>query len=372
MSYRHRHRRLGLSGLGTLALALFTACTGQGDLTAPTAKAQANVNRQAGTYTLVNVPPPAGCKWASTVSGAASSINSGGSVVGWGLSSCDPFSQVESFIWLGGTTSSLILPQASGWGAMAMGISDDYKVAGRDSRGLNLVYWATPSSTPVTPRLPPNQDFFAFGGIDNQGNVAVTLFDEISGFQQAYTWSLARGFRKLPDYGQGSVAYGMNISGIIVGGAGFNGSTGSVYWDTNGNLHNMIGIAGAGWTEAIGIAQNGQTAQWSSPGACLPRLGCGGIHVNIGSYNSYFFKPLVDFVTYPRAINGFGQVVGTRVDASGSIRGAVIDPKYGGTVLPLVGSVSEAFGVNDCGTITGYTQFPNQVTQAVIWTRACN
>ena len=152
----------------------------------------------------------------------------------------------------------------------------------------------------------------------------------------------------------GTIAFGINASGFIVGGYGVGSITahGFLYNPNNGTYTTIDDPLGVGRTTAFGINATGQIV-----GVYLdPMLVMHGFVRDSGGMYATLDDPSATSGTVALGINGAGQVVGYYT-ANGVNHGFLYSPNSGTpyTALddPLATGGTQAFGINDLGQIVG-------------------
>lgn len=145
-----------------------------------------------------------------------------------------------------------------------------------------------------------------------------------------------------------SGASAVNDEGVIVGGSATTNSTRAVRFETDGRVTDL-GTLGGSWSEAADINENGDIV---------------GTSLNFQGAMRAFWIPtnggMIDLGTlrgsnsWAARINNKGEIVGSSQTADGSTRAFLYK---NGTMIDLgtLGGVSGAFGINDEGTIVGWT-----------------
>jgi probable HAF family extracellular repeat protein len=179
-------------------------------------------------------------------------------------------------------------------------------------------------------------------GINSAGVIAGTAY--VNGQPHGVIWSGAIGNAPgTSDLGAGIFVTGINDPGIVIGG------NGHAFILTNGVYSDLGVLLGGDWSSASGINQSGTVVGDSS--------------VSSGNFRGFVWNPQSGMVelgtlgglnSHATAINNSGEVVGHASLPSGyehafSAVGAIM------TDLGTLGGSSYAYGINDSGTIVGYS-----------------
>ncbi|HUJ72630.1 MAG TPA: hypothetical protein VLZ30_10315 [Verrucomicrobiae bacterium] len=200
---------------------------------------------------------------------------------------------------------------------------------------------ATPGGTLQTLQSPGASDSYAYG--INGSNVIVGI-SYINGQPHGTIWSGS----SVTDLGAGVCATAINASGTIVG------SNGHAFKLVNGTYQDLGTLPGGDWSAAYGVNESGtvvgdgdlanglfRAMVWNADGS-VTELG------TLGGANSY-----------ATAVNDSGEVIGHAGTPSGydhafaDIGGVIQD------LGTLDGGSSYAYGINDSGVIVGYSWGPN-------------
>jgi probable HAF family extracellular repeat protein len=199
--------------------------------------------------------------------------------------------------------------------------------------------------------------------INNSGQV-VGYSETSAGLDHAFIWTPGGGMQDLMTLAGKSCptcqssAYGINGTGVIVGQMGANGlgyQWAMVYKD--GNIRNLGDLGGSGKSRGslgYGINKAGQVV--------------GGAYAATGFFHAFLWTAsggMQDLGTLPGSyetvaygINDSGQVVGDALMSNGNTRAFMWTPTGGMQDLGTLpgGSNARAFGINDAGLVVGWSE----------------
>lgn len=261
------------------------------------------------------------------------------------------------------------------------------------------------------------QDLGTFGGRHsaayaiNENGVVVGEATNSSGDARAFTWTSASGMQDLGTLTQGqySRAYGINDQGAVVG-ASVVGPGCCVehafVWTPEGGMQDL-GTLGGDYSQAwavnnagtvIGLIMSAERPSvptsfiWNSTMGMvdLGSLGWPGVWATAINQAGYvtgqayvapngpavaFLKapdaqmqPVLGINTAGRGLNSQLQIVGESWrPPQGGMHAYLLDPEVGEVWLPEAGVDSQAYAINDTGTVVGWISFPDGSQHAAVW-----
>jgi probable HAF family extracellular repeat protein len=228
------------------------------------------------------------------------------------------------------------------------------------------------------------QDLGTFPGWQGSYATAINRSGQIVGYAEkpvgrladyaAFLWTAQRGLRAVQGVSSTSgYAYGINLSGQIVGSSLMaNGENHAFLW-TTGNGMQDLGTLGGTYSAAFGINNSGQVVGYSRlPGhqiyhAFLWTEGSG--MQDLGTFGS----PSCNCNSQAYGINDYGEIVGTSQNASQSFWRPVL---WKGAKMQSLGTLggqnsnAGAYAINNSEQIVGWTGVPRQVSSyshAFLW-----
>ncbi len=168
----------------------------------------------------------------------------------------------------------------------------------------------------------------------------------------------------LSGWGPGSIGYGVNDSGMVVGNSGQTSTYGQASGATHaflydGTMHDL-GTLGGSYSGAAGINSSGQVVGWASNGTNTRAFLYDGTMHDLGT--------LGGALSYARTISDSGEVVGASSTADGMMHGFVYDGIMH-DLGTLVGYAhSWAYDINSSGVIVGFVgQLAGEARQAFVY-----
>jgi probable HAF family extracellular repeat protein len=152
----------------------------------------------------------------------------------------------------------------------------------------------------------------------------------------------------------GSIAYGLNDSGQVVGDSSIDGFPGHAFlWDATNGMQDLGTLPGDRFSRALGINDSGQVVGYSYTGFLTRHAflwdATNGMQ-DLGTLGGAFSRA--------DGINSSGQVVGHSETAGGALHAFLQDAVHGMQDLGTLpgDNISEARGINSSGQVVGYSE----------------